>query len=168
MAVSNEPDMSDHPVIIQTSASSPSPPSSPQIQMKSAYMRRLSPATPHQRRKNEVSDFEKQLMESQMQQNTLLTSWYQQQTSLMVQQNLILENLVEQSRRLADNVENLNRTLEKMVDGNHLHRETVHFVQERKQSTPARTAPRVVSGESGGPSGVEVYSGMILKVEEEL
>ncbi|XP_069813123.1 t-SNARE domain-containing protein 1 isoform X2 [Dendropsophus ebraccatus] len=168
MAVSNEPDMSDHPVIIQTSASSPSPPSSPQNQMKSTYVRRLSPATPHPNRKHEISDFEKQLMESQIQQTALLSSWYQQQTSLMVQQNLILENLVEQSRRLADNVESLNRTLEKMVDGNHLHRETVHFVQERKKSPPARTAPRVVSGESGGPSGVEVYSGMILKVEEEL
>ncbi|KAM3928903.1 t-SNARE domain-containing protein 1 [Leptodactylus fuscus] len=168
MAVSNEPDMSDHPVIIQTSASSPSPPSSPQNQMKSAYVRRLSPGTPHLRRNHEVSDFEKQLMESQIQQNTLLTSWYQQQTSLMVQQNLILENLVEQSRRLADNVELLNRTLEKMVEGNHLHRETLHFVQERKQSGPARPPPRAAGGESGGPSGVEVYSGMILKVEEEL
>ncbi|XP_075681794.1 t-SNARE domain-containing protein 1 [Rhinoderma darwinii] len=166
MAVSNEPDMSDHPVIIQTSASSPSPSSSPQNQMKSTYVRRLSAANP--RRKQEVSDFEKRLMESQIQQNTLLTSWYQQQTSLMVQQNLILENLVEQSRRLADNVEILNRTLEKMVDGNHLHRETVHFVQERKQGPPTRSASRVVSGESGGPSGVEVYSGMILKVEEEM
>ncbi|XP_072007189.1 t-SNARE domain-containing protein 1 isoform X2 [Engystomops pustulosus] len=170
MAVSNEPDMSDHPVIIQTSASSPSPPSSPQMnQMKSTYMRRLSPANQHLHRNHEVSDFEKQLMESQIQQNTLLTSWYQQQTSLMVQQNLILENLVEQSRRLADNVELLNRTLEKMVDGNHLHRETLHFVQERsKQGPNARPAPRAASGESGGPSGVEVYSGMILKVEEEL
>ncbi|XP_044150589.1 t-SNARE domain-containing protein 1 isoform X2 [Bufo gargarizans] len=169
MAVSNEPDMSDHPVIIQTSASSPSPPSSPQIQMKSSYMRRLSPATPHMRRNQEVSDFEKQLMESQIQQNTLLSSWYQQQTSLMVQQNLILENLVEQSRRLADNVESLNRTLEKMVDGNHLHRETVHFVQERKQGpSTTRPTPRTASGESGGPSGTEAYSGMILKVEEEL
>ncbi|KAG9469685.1 hypothetical protein GDO78_019911 [Eleutherodactylus coqui] len=169
MAVSNDPDMSDHPVIIQTSASSPSPPSSPQNQMKSTYMRRLSAVNPHLHRNHEISDFEKQLMESQMQQNTLLTSWYQQQTSLMVQQNLILENLVEQSRRLADNVELLNRTLEKMVDGNHLHRETVHFVQERKQGPSARPPTRVVGGgESGGPSGVEVYSGMILKVEEEM
>ncbi|KAM4027620.1 t-SNARE domain-containing protein 1 isoform 2-T2 [Anomaloglossus baeobatrachus] len=167
MAVSNDADMSDHPVIIQTSASSPSPPSSPQIQMKSAYVRRLSAEPPHPRRNHEISDFEKQLMESQIQQNTLLSSWYQQQTSLMVQQNLILENLVEQSRRLADNVEILNRTLEKMVDGNHLHRETVHFVQERKQGPPARPNPRGAGGESG-PSGVDVYSGMILKVEEEL
>ncbi|XP_077127438.1 t-SNARE domain-containing protein 1 isoform X1 [Ranitomeya variabilis] len=165
----HEPDMSDHPVIIQTSASSPSPPSSPQNRMKSTYTRRLSAGAPHHPRRNhEISDFEKQLMESQIQQNTLLTSWYQQQTSLMVQQNLILENLVEQSRRLADNVELLNRTLEKMVDGNHLHRETVHFVQERKQAPPARPNPRGASGESGGPSGVEAYSGMILKVEEEL
>ncbi|XP_073446525.1 t-SNARE domain-containing protein 1 isoform X1 [Dendrobates tinctorius] len=167
MAV-HEPDMSDHPVIIQTSASSPSPPSSPQNQMKSTYARRLSAAAPHPRRNHEISDFEKQLMESQIEQNTLLTSWYQQQTSLMVQQNLILENLVEQSRRLADNVELLNRTLEKMVDGNHLHRETVNFVQECKQAPPARPNPRGAGGESGGPSGVEVYSGMILKVEEEL
>ncbi|XP_075067752.1 t-SNARE domain-containing protein 1 isoform X2 [Mixophyes fleayi] len=166
--VSAEPDMSDHPVIIQTSASSPSPPSSPQIQMKSTYVRRLSQTTQHARRKHEVSEFEKQLMESQIQQNTLLSSWYQQQTSLMVQQNLILENLVEQSRRLADNVEVLNRTLEKMVDSNNSRRETVHFVQDRAPGGPARGPSRIGGGESGGPSGIEVFSGMILKVEEEL
>ncbi|XP_018429533.1 PREDICTED: t-SNARE domain-containing protein 1-like, partial [Nanorana parkeri] len=121
--VTTEPDLSDHPVIIQTSASSPSPPSSPRNRAKSTYMRRLSQTASHPRRKqHEVSEFEKQLMESQIQQNTLLSSWYQQQTSLMVQQNLILENLVEQSRRLADNVEVLNQTLERMADTNHSRR----------------------------------------------
>ncbi|XP_063781202.1 t-SNARE domain-containing protein 1 [Pseudophryne corroboree] len=168
MAVSAEPDMSDHPVIIQTSASSPSPPSSPLNQMKSTYARRLAQTSQHARRKHEVSEFEKQLMESQIQQNTLLSSWYQQQTTLMVQQNLILETLVEQSRRLADNVEILNRTLEKMVDSNHSRRETVHFVQDHAQGAPARGPSRISRSESGGPSGIEVFSGMILKVEEEL
>ncbi|XP_063307074.1 t-SNARE domain-containing protein 1 isoform X3 [Pelobates fuscus] len=168
MPVAAEHDMSDHPVIIQTSASSPSPPSSPQTQPKSTYVRRLSQTTPHQRRKHEVSEFEKQLMESQLQQNTLLSSWYQQQTSLMVQQNLVLENLVEQSRRLADNVEMLNRTLEKLVDSNHSRKDTVHFVQDRNPGPPARASHRIAGGEPGAPSGVEVFSGMILKVEEEI
>ncbi|XP_053322278.1 t-SNARE domain-containing protein 1 isoform X2 [Spea bombifrons] len=169
MPISTEQDMSDHHrVIIQTSASSPSPPSSPQTHLKSTYVRRLSQTPPHPRRKHEVSDFEKQLMESQMQQNTLLSSWYQQQTSLMVQQNLILESLVEQSRRLADNVELLNRTLEKLVDNKHPRREMVHFVQDRSPGTLPRATARVASGESGVTAGVDVYSGMILKVEEEM
>ncbi|XP_068094205.1 t-SNARE domain-containing protein 1 isoform X2 [Hyperolius riggenbachi] len=163
--VTTEPDMSDHPVIIQTSASSPSPPSSPQNQAKATYMRRLSQTPP--RRKQEISDFEKQLMESQMQQNTLLSSWYQQQTSLMVQQNLILENLVEQSRRLADNVEILNRTLERMVETNHSQKGPVHCPKDRVPGSSARASSRLPAGESGGSSETEVYSGMILKVEEE-
>ncbi|XP_077346611.1 t-SNARE domain-containing protein 1 isoform X1 [Lithobates pipiens] len=168
--VTTEPDMSDHPVIIQTSASSPSPSSSPQNQAKSAYMRRLSQTPQHPRRKHEVSDFEKQLMESQIQQNTLLSSWYQQQTSLMVQQNLILENLVEQSRRLADNVEILNQTLERMVDNNHSRRESVHCVNDLAPGSSTRAPSRASGGggEPGGQSGNEAYSGMILKVEEEL
>ncbi|KAM8967795.1 t-SNARE domain-containing protein 1 isoform 2-T2 [Pelodytes ibericus] len=168
MPVMTEQDMSDHPVIIQTSASSPSPPSSPQTQPKANYVRRLSQATPHSRRKHEVSEFEKQLMEGQLQQNTLLSSWYQQQTSLMVQQNLVLESLVEQSRRLADNVEMLNRTLEKLVDSNHSRNEPLHFVQDRKPGPLPRVPPRIAGSEPGAPSGVEVFSGMILKVEEEM
>lgn len=167
--VTTEPDMSDHPVIIQTSASSPSPPSSPQNQAKSAYMRRLSQTAPHPRRKHEVSDFEKQLMESQIQQNTLLSSWYQQQTTLMVQQNLILENLVEQSRRLADNVEMLNQTLERMVDTNHSRKASVHVVNDRAAGLSTRASSRASGGgEPDGQPGNEVYSGMILKVEEGL
>ncbi|KAM5158354.1 uncharacterized protein ACMZJ9_009651 [Mantella aurantiaca] len=161
--VTTEPDMSDHPVIIQTSASSPSPPSSPQNQTKSAYARRLSQTPPHPRRKHEVSEFEKQLMESQIQQNTLLSSWYQQQTSLMVQQNLILENLVEQSRRLADNVEILNRTLERMVDTNHSRRGSAH-AKDRAPGPSTRSSSRASGG--GGETGG--HSGAILKVEEEL
>ncbi|XP_041423973.1 t-SNARE domain-containing protein 1 isoform X2 [Xenopus laevis] len=168
MPVTTEPEMSDHPVIIQTSASSPSPPSSPHAHLKSTFMSRLSQSTQHPRRKHDVSEFEKQLMESQLQQNSLLSSWYQQQSSLLVQQNLILENLVEQSRRLADNVEMLNRTLEKMADSNHFHRETVHYVQERTKGSSSRPPPRIPTGESGGQAGIEVFSGMILKVEEEM
>ncbi|XP_072266673.1 t-SNARE domain-containing protein 1 isoform X2 [Pyxicephalus adspersus] len=165
--VTTEHDMSDHPVIIQTSASSPSPPSSPQNQAKSTYVRRLSQTPPHPRRQHEVSEFEKQLMESQVQQNTLLSSWYQQQTSLMVQQNLILENLVEQSRRLADNVEILNRTLERMVDTNHSRKAAAHFVKDRVPASSTRASSRASGGQSGGHSGSETYSGMLLKVEEE-
>uniref|UniRef100_A0A803K1Y8 t-SNARE domain-containing 1 n=1 Tax=Xenopus tropicalis TaxID=8364 RepID=A0A803K1Y8_XENTR len=168
MPVSAEAEMSDHPVIIQTSASSPSPPSSPQTHLKSTFMSRLAQSSQHSRRKHDVSEFEKQLMESQLQQNSLLSSWYQQQSSLLVQQNLILENLVEQSRRLADNVEMLNRTLEKMADSNHFRRETVHYVQERTKGSSSRAAPRMPPGESGGQPGIEVFSGMILKVEEEM
>ncbi|OCT77225.1 hypothetical protein XELAEV_18032423mg, partial [Xenopus laevis] len=168
MPVTTEPEMSDHPVIIQTSASSPSPPSSPHAHLKSTFMSRLAQSTQHPRRKHDVSEFEKQLMESQLQQNSLLSSWYQQQSSLLVQQNLILENLVEQSRRLADNVEMLNQTLEKMADNNHFHRETVHYVQERTKGSSSRVPPRMPTGESGGQAGIEVFSGMILKVEEEM
>ncbi|TFK01773.1 leucine-rich repeat neuronal protein 2 [Platysternon megacephalum] len=153
---------------LHTSVSSPSPPSSPQIQQRAAYGRRSSQTARHPKRKYNVSEFEKQLMDAHLQQSTLLSSWYQQQSSLMIQQNLILENLVEQNKRLADNVESLNRTLEKLVDYQHPRRETVHFVQDCTSGTSARLPSRIASGESVGQSGIEVFSGMILKVEEEI
>ncbi|EMP24890.1 Myb-related transcription factor, partner of profilin [Chelonia mydas] len=153
---------------LHTSVSSPSPPSSPQMQQRAAYGRRSSQTARHPKRKYNISEFEKQLMDAHLQQSTLLSSWYQQQSSLMIQQNLILENLVEQNKRLADNVESLNRTLEKLVDYQHPRRETVHFVQDCTSETSARLPSRIASGESVGQSGIEVFSGMILKVEEEI
>ncbi|XP_043363201.1 t-SNARE domain-containing protein 1 isoform X2 [Dermochelys coriacea] len=153
---------------LHTSVSSPSPPSSPQMQQRAAYGRRSSQTARHPKRKYNISEFEKQLMDAHLQQSTLLSSWYQQQSSLMIQQNLILENLVEQNKRLADNVELLNRTLEKLVDYQHPRRETVHFVQDCTSETSARLPSRIASSESVGQSGIEVFSGMILKVEEEI
>ncbi|XP_073186096.1 t-SNARE domain-containing protein 1 isoform X2 [Lepidochelys kempii] len=153
---------------LHTSVSSPSPPSSPQMQQRAAYGRRSSQTARHPKQKYNISEFEKQLMDAHLQQSTLLSSWYQQQSSLMIQQNLILENLVEQNKRLADNVESLNRTLEKLVDYQHPSRETVHFVQDCTPETSARLPSRIASGESVGQSGIEVFSGMILKVEEEI
>ncbi|CAM4493902.1 unnamed protein product [Eretmochelys imbricata] len=153
---------------LHTSVSSPSPPSSPQMQQRAAYGRRSSQTARHPKQKYNISEFEKQLMDAHLQQSTLLSSWYQQQSSLMIQQNLILENLVEQNKRLADNVESLNRTLEKLVDYQHPRRETVHFVQDCTPETSARLPSRIASGESVGQSGIEVFSGMILKVEEEI
>ncbi|CAM5107721.1 unnamed protein product [Natator depressus] len=135
---------------------------------RAAYGRRSSQTARHPKRKYNISEFEKQLMDAHLQQSTLLSSWYQQQSSLMIQQNLILENLVEQNKRLADNVESLNRTLEKLVDYQHPRRETVHFVQDCTSETSARLPSRIASGESVGQSGIEVFSGMILKVEEEI
>ncbi|XP_074919391.1 t-SNARE domain-containing protein 1 isoform X2 [Chelonoidis abingdonii] len=153
---------------LHTSVSSPSPPSSPQMQQRAAYGRQSSQTARHPKRKYNISEFEKQLMDAHLQQSTLLSSWYQQQSSLMIQQNLILENLVEQNKRLADNVESLNRTLEKLVDYQHPRRETVHFVQDCTSGTSAHLPSRIASGESVGQSGIEVFSGMILKVEEEI
>ncbi|KAM9165236.1 t-SNARE domain-containing protein 1 isoform 2-T5 [Pangshura tecta] len=153
---------------LHTSVSSPSPSSSPQMQQRATYGRRSAQTARHPKRKYNVSEFEKQLMDAHLQQSTLLSSWYQQQSSLMIQQNLILENLVEQNKRLADNVESLNRTLEKLVDYQHPCRETVHFVQDCTSGTSARLPSRIASGESVGQSGIEVFSGMILKVEEEI
>ncbi|XP_030409751.1 t-SNARE domain-containing protein 1 [Gopherus evgoodei] len=153
---------------LHTSVSSPSPPSSPQMQQRAACGRQSSQTAQHPKRKYNISEFEKQLMDAHLQQSTLLSSWYQQQSSLMIQQNLILENLVEQNKRLADNVESLNRTLEKLVDYQQPRRETVHFVQDCTSGTSARLPSRIASGESVGQSGIEVFSGMILKVEEEI
>ncbi|XP_030075545.1 t-SNARE domain-containing protein 1 isoform X1 [Microcaecilia unicolor] len=163
-----EHDMSNQRGAFQTSASSPSPPSSPHMQSRASNGRRSSHATQQlPKRKYETSAFEKQLMDTQMHQNALLSSWCQQQSSLMIQQNLILENLVEQNKRLADNVELLNQTLEKLVDSRHKRKETIHFVQDCTTGSSARLPSRISSGESG-PSGVEVFPGMILKVEEEV
>lgn len=162
-----EPNIFNQHQVLQTSASSPSPASSPQIQTRAPYRRRVCQTSQHPKRKYDVSEFENQLMEVQMQQNGLLSTWYQQQSSLMMQQNLILENLVQQNKRLADSVESLNRTLEKLVDNRQPHKEILTFVQDRNTGTLTRHSNRVSANESVDRSGAEVFSGMILKVEEE-
>lgn len=113
--------------------------------------------------------FEQQLLESHRRQGALLASWSQQQGALMAQQNLLLQQLVEQSQRLADGVEALSRTLERLV--------AVRPAQEGLPSVlESAPAGGAAHGPAGGPQdspqgaypGPEVFSGMILKVEEEL
>ncbi|XP_059971724.1 t-SNARE domain-containing protein 1 [Mesoplodon densirostris] len=117
----------------------------------------------------EASDLERQLLDWQRQQGALLSSWSQQQSTLMAQQNLLLQRLAEQSQRLADGVEALNRTLERLVEA-----------LPTRGASPAvpdgspggGTACRLAGGSQGSPqgshTGQEVFSGMILKVEEEI
>lgn len=87
----------------------------------------------------------------------------------MAQQNLLLQRLAEQSQRLADGVEALNRTLERLVEA-----------LPPRGASPAvpagcpggGAACRPAGGSQGSPqgshTGQEVFSGMILKVEEEI
>nr|XP_020012456.1 t-SNARE domain-containing protein 1 [Castor canadensis] len=114
----------------------------------------------------EVSAFEQRLLDSHGRQGALLASWSQQQSALMAQQNLLLQQLAEQSRWLANGLEALNRTPQQLV--------AVHPAHEASSSAPGG-AP--ADGAAQGPTrdsrdthpgGLEVFSGMILKVEEEL
>ncbi|XP_074842689.1 t-SNARE domain-containing protein 1 isoform X1 [Carettochelys insculpta] len=139
-----------------------------QRQQRASSRRRSSQTAHHPKRKHDVSEFEKQLMDAHVQQSTLLSSWYQQQSSLMIQQNLILENLVEQNKRLADSVESLNQTLEKLVDSQHPHRETECFMQDCTSGTSAHLPFQIASGNAGGQSRIKVFSGVIMKVKEEI
>ncbi|XP_051827128.1 t-SNARE domain-containing protein 1 [Antechinus flavipes] len=166
--------------VLHTSASSPSPPPSPGAAplgasyggggWRPALQGSALLAPPTSRPKADASEFEQQLMEAHLQQGALLSSWYQQQSSLMTQQNLLLERLAEQSQRLADGVEALNRTLEKLVEALPLAHEAAHLIQDSPLAPgSARLPSRVPVGDSGGPSpGLDVFSGMILKVEEEI
>ncbi|XP_032324087.1 t-SNARE domain-containing protein 1 isoform X6 [Camelus ferus] len=154
--------------------SSPSPPASPASAPPAAAFpgaSRPSPPTsaaPQPLGKPlvaEASEFERRLLDSQRRQGAVLRSWSQQQSTLMAQQNALLQRLAEQSQRLADGVEALNRTLERLVE-----------------ARPALGAsPPIPDGPLGGgtacgpdgapqgtPTGLEVFSGMILKVEEEV
>ncbi|XP_070238787.1 t-SNARE domain-containing protein 1 isoform X4 [Bos mutus] len=112
----------------------------------------------------EASELERRLLDAQRRQGALLSAWSQQQSTLMAQQNLLLERLTEQSQRLADGVEALTQTLGRLVE-----------------ALPARGAwPTSPGGSPGGGTGCrparasqgsrtgpEAFSGMILKVEEE-
>ncbi|XP_043847376.1 t-SNARE domain-containing protein 1 [Dromiciops gliroides] len=175
-----EPDPLDLRGVLHTSASSPSPPASPGVAPLGAsygsggwrppLQASVPLASPASKPKAEISEFEQQLMDAHLQQGALLSSWYQQQSSLMTQQNLLLERLAEQSQRLADGVEALNRTLEKLVEARPLTHEVAHLVQDSPLATGSSRMPsRAPAGYSDGPCpGLDVFSGMILKVEEEM
>nr|XP_020850920.1 t-SNARE domain-containing protein 1 isoform X5 [Phascolarctos cinereus] len=175
-----EPDPLDLRGVLHTSASSPSPPISPgAAPLGASYgsrgwrpsLQASAPlAPPTSKPKADISEFEQQLMDAHLQQGALLSSWYQQQSSLMTQQNLLLERLAEQSQRLADGVEALNRTLEKLVEARPLAHEAARLIQDSPLAPGSGCVPsQVPVGDSGGPSpGLDVFSGMILKVEEEI
>nr|XP_045751738.1 t-SNARE domain-containing protein 1 isoform X5 [Mirounga angustirostris] len=175
-----EPDPLDLRGTIPAPTSSPSPPASPaslaSVPPAAAFPGPLGPSPPSTapppppgRPAGEASEFEQRLLDSHRRQGALLSHWSQQQSALMAQQNLLLQRLVEQSQRLADGVEALNRTLEKLVE-----------------ACPGRgSSPPVVDGTPAGGAacgptrgsqispqgphpGLEVFSGMILKVEEEV
>lgn len=144
-----EPDPLDLRGAFSAPTSSPSPPSS------TAPLPSGRPA--------EASEFELRLLDSHRQQGALLASWSRQQNALMAQQNLLLQRLAEQSQRLANGVEALNRTLERLVEAHPMGGGSPLVLD----STPA-------GGVAQGPAkcspqdthmGLEV-SGMILKVEE--
>ncbi|XP_044540457.1 t-SNARE domain-containing protein 1 [Gracilinanus agilis] len=167
--------------VLHTSVSSPSPPTSPAAAPLGANYGSsggwrpalqasalLAPTT--SKPKAEISEFEQQLMDAHVQQGALLSSWYQQQSSLMTQQNVLLERLAEQSQRLADGVEALNRTLERLVEARLPAQGAAHLIQDSPLAAGSgRGSSRVPVGDSGSPSpGLDVFSGMILKVEEEI
>ncbi|XP_047639093.1 t-SNARE domain-containing protein 1 isoform X3 [Phacochoerus africanus] len=148
------------------STSSPSPPTSPASAPPAATFpgaSRPSPpssAAPQASGKpvgTEASDLEQRLLDAQRRQGTLLWSWSQQQSALMAQQNLLLQRLAEQSQRLADGVEALNRTLERLVEA-----------RPARGASPAVPDSSPGGGTACGPArgSQEVFSGMILKVEE--
>ncbi|XP_060143383.1 t-SNARE domain-containing protein 1 isoform X2 [Globicephala melas] len=163
---------------LPASPSSPSPPASPASAPPAATFPGASrpsppssaaPQPPGKPTGPEASDVERRLLDSQRQQGALLSSWSQQQSALMAQQNLLLQRLAEQSQRLADGVEALNRTLERLVQ-----------TLPPRGASPAvpdgcpggGAACRPAGGSQGSPqgshTGQEVFSGMILKVEEEI
>ncbi|XP_045309447.1 t-SNARE domain-containing protein 1 isoform X2 [Leopardus geoffroyi] len=172
-----EPDPLDLRGTVPAPASSPSPPASPaSVPPAAAFPGALGPSPPSTvppptpgRPAAEASEFEQRLLDSHRRQGALLSHWSQQQSALMAQQNLLLQRLAEQSQRLADGVEALNRTLEKLVEACPARGASPTVLD----GTPAGG---VASGPTRGPQGspqaphpgLEVFSGMILKVEEEV
>ncbi|XP_014643419.1 PREDICTED: t-SNARE domain-containing protein 1 isoform X2 [Ceratotherium simum simum] len=173
-----EPDPLDLRGAFPAPTSSPSPPASPaSAPPAAAFPGPFRPSPPSSALPQpsgrpvvaEASEFERRLLDFHRRQGGLLSSWSQQQSALMAQQNLLLRRLAEQSQRLADGVEALNRTLKRLVEA----RPSRGASPTVPDSTPA-------GGEAQGPSrgsqsspqgthpGLEVFSGMILKVEEEL
>ncbi|XP_046497974.1 t-SNARE domain-containing protein 1 isoform X3 [Equus quagga] len=172
-----EPDPLDLRGAFPAPASPPSPPASPaSAPPAAAFPGPFRPSPPSSAPPQpsgrpavaEASEFERRLLDVHQRQGTLLSSWSQQQSALMAQQNLLLQQLAEQSQRLADGVEALNRTLERLVEA-HPSRGASPAAPD---GTPAgREAHGPSRGSQGSPQGThpgpEVFSGMILKVEEE-
>ncbi|XP_053414493.1 t-SNARE domain-containing protein 1 isoform X2 [Nycticebus coucang] len=179
-----EPDPLDFRGTFHVPTSSPSPPASPAAAPPAAtFVGAFQPSPPSSASvptpplpsgktpaaASEVSAFEQRLLDSHRRQGALLSSWAQQQSALMTQQNLLLQQLTEQSQRLADGVEALNQTLKRLAearpslgvspsvpDGT-LTGGVAHGPTRGSQDAPANAQP-----------GLEVFSGMILKVEEEI
>lgn len=87
----------------------------------------------------------------------------------MAQQNLLLQRLAEQSQRLADGVEALNRTLEKLVGACPARGASPTAPEGTLPGGAARGSTRGSQGSpQGSHPGLEVFSGMILKVEDEI
>nr|XP_037856006.1 t-SNARE domain-containing protein 1 isoform X4 [Chlorocebus sabaeus] len=177
-----EPDPLDLRGVFHAPTSSPSPPASPASTPPATTLMgsfqpsppSSAPAPPLPSRRtpvaaSETSAFEQRLLDSHRRQGALLSSWAQQQSTLMAQQNLLLQQLAEQSQRLADGVEALNRTLERLVEA-HPAREASPSLRDAGPAGGVAQGPAGGSQDSpqGAHSGLEVFSGMILKVEEEI
>ncbi|XP_050656966.1 t-SNARE domain-containing protein 1 isoform X2 [Macaca thibetana thibetana] len=177
-----EPDPLDLRGVFHAPTSSPSPPASPASTPPATTLMgsfqpsppSSAPAPPLPSRRtpvaaSETSVFEQRLLDSHRRQGALLSSWAQQQSTLMAQQNLLLQQLAEQSQRLADGVEALNRTLERLVEARPA-REASPLLRDAGPAGGVAQGPAGGSQDSpqGAHSGLEVFSGMILKVEEEI
>ncbi|XP_023083835.2 t-SNARE domain-containing protein 1 isoform X4 [Piliocolobus tephrosceles] len=177
-----EPDPLDLRGVFHAPPSSPSPPACPAstppvTTLMGSFQPSLpssAPAPPLPSRRtpvaaSETSAFEQRLLDSHQRQGALLSSWAQQQSTLMAQQNLLLQQLAEQSQRLADGVEALNRTLERLVEARPA-REASPLLRDAGPAGGVAQGPAGGSQDSpqGAHSGLEVFSGMILKVEEEI
>uniref|UniRef100_A0A7N5K2R9 t-SNARE domain containing 1 n=1 Tax=Ailuropoda melanoleuca TaxID=9646 RepID=A0A7N5K2R9_AILME len=172
-----EPDPLDLRGAIPASASSPSPPASPaSVPPAAAFPGALGPSPPSTvpppppgRPAGEASEFEQRLLDSHRRQGALLSHWSRQQSALMAQQNVLLESLVTQSQRLADGMEALTRTLEKLVGAGPVRGTSPPVVDGTPAGGAACGPGRGSRGSPQGPHpGLEVFSGMILKVEEEV
>ncbi|XP_025726988.1 t-SNARE domain-containing protein 1 isoform X3 [Callorhinus ursinus] len=175
-----EPDPLDLRGTIPAPTSSPSPPASPaspaSVPPAAAFPGALGPSPPSTapppppgRPAGEASEFEQRLLDSHRRQGALLSHWSQQQSALMAQQNLLLQRLVEQSQRLADGVEALNRTLKKLVEACPVRGASPPVVDGTPAGGAACGPTRGSQSSPQGPHpGLEVFSGMILKVEEEV
>ncbi|XP_037588422.1 t-SNARE domain-containing protein 1 isoform X3 [Cebus imitator] len=178
----SEPDPLDLRGVFHAPTSSPSPPASPASTPRAATLTgsfqpsppssEPAPPLPSGRTPGaapEPSAFEQRLLDSQRRQGALLSSWAQQQSALMAQQSLLLQQLAEQSQRLADGVEALHRTLERLVGA----RPTREASPSLRDGGPASGMAQGPAGDSqdspqGAHAGLEAFSGMILKVEEEI
>ncbi|XP_025840839.2 t-SNARE domain-containing protein 1 isoform X4 [Vulpes vulpes] len=179
-----EPDPLDLRGTIAAPTSSPSPPASPAspasappaAAFPAAFPGALgpsppsaAPAPPPGRPAGEATEFEQRLLDSHRRQGALLSHWSQQQSALMAQQNLLLQRLAEQSQRLADGVEALNRTLEKLVGACPARGASPTAPEGTLPGGAARGSTRGSQGSpQGSHPGLEVFSGMILKVEDEV